>query len=889
MADQEQAQEPPAAPAYPLVGTVFPSLAAFTAYVHSVDRAFELVEVRKRGAHARTALSVKCKLETRKPGRRRAGERRKSQDELCPFRISVEQQDPSSASSSFVVTASTPHAVGPHEQGWTAHETTSDSDYVEDSTGPSPRRRARRGSTAGAASADPSNGPLLTRDSAGRFASTSPVLTRPPTLLPAGVEPAPSSSPPPNTIQTRSGFVIPLLAPTPRSRFCPEQKLPRLRPRASRVHEGDAAWETWRVEVWRERVRAGEEEKEWEVEERMRETGGFGALQAWGWCEGLIDPREVEQQQAAAQDNKGKAEVENGACRAGVAVEHRALPLGPAGLEDAEDDEHGFGTHASAGEPSSRGRGRNRAHARGRGAQRGTATTHTEWLPGLARSSRGATRPVAEPDDLDRRIGLASQAAKRDDGNVMDVDIANPPSASTASTSRPLLVVDISDMRCAPTDPPPAVAARSFGSRPFLSASTAGIVDVQTPDTSYSPEEPKPLLASFRQHGEPYSLDDAHSNAPAHAYSSASYVSFDAHPGSLSGDAAGLQKEHDALAALLSLGGQPPSTFPALHLPGVRLPPIHDEPPPATMGQIEPSSRPPPATHAAPPSSSLVFRPRQSSHALPAPRPSSRPSRQPSRASSALSAAPAPLRARPGSSGARVGLTFSSGPRANASVASPVPTLGASRAMAVAQASAREKDMEEVRQAQQREEEAWARRAGPGPDEGESREARLSKEDAQRFLESMWRSGGQEEGGRLDPLYDASLIHKKIEQLSSSLSYRPPSAFFHPASGLYVSLLSTSFKPSRARLPALASIDSSTAPPAVQRAFGDQRTRLALEYLYGRAVDACECAFLEQRHHPVWRLARTMAAVAEVNEQCRRASYAVRGGSGGEAAWMDRG
>ncbi|GAA6004068.1 uncharacterized protein JCM10292_005867 [Rhodotorula paludigena] len=887
MADQEEAQEQPAAPAYPLVGAVFPSLAAFTAYVHSVDRSLELVEVRKRGAHARTALSVKCKLGTRKPGRRRARERRKSQDELCPFRISVEQQDPSSASSSFVVTASTPHAVGPHEQGWTAHETISDSDYAEDGTGPPPRKRARRGSAVDATSAGPANGLLLpTRDSSGRFASISPVLTRPPTLLPAGVEPAPSSLPPPNTIQTRSGFVIPLLAPTPRSRLCPEQKLPRLRPRASRVHEGDEAWESWRVEGWRERVGAGEAEEPGDLG-RVRKMGGFGALQAWGWCEGLVDPREVEQQQAAAQDDEGKAEVESGACRARAEVEHRALPLGPAGLEVAED-EHGLGRHASAGEPSSRGRGRNRANARGRGAQGATASPRAEWLPGLARSSRGATRPVAEPDDLDSRIGLASQATTGDDNILENDDVGKSPYASTASTSRPLLVVDISGLRRGPVGPP-ADAIRAFDSTLMSSASSTEVFDRQTPDTSNSPGDPKPLFASFRQHGEPYPLDDIHSSAPAHTYSSASYLFFDALRGSSSGAAAGSQREHDALAALLSLGGQPPSTFPTLHLPGVRLPPIHDEPPPAPTAQSEPSSRPPPATHAAPPSSSLVFRPRQSSHALPAPRPSSHPPRQPIRAAPTLSAAPAPVRARPGSSGARVGLTFSSGPRANASVASPMPTLGASRAKAVAQASAREKDMEEARQMQQREEEALARRAGPGPDEGESHEARLSKEDAQRFIEAMWKSGGQEEGGRLDPLYDASLIHKKIEELSSSPSYRPPSAFFHPASGMYVSLLSTSFKPSRARLPTLASIDSSNAPPAVQRAFGDQRTRLALEYLCGRAVDAGECAFLEQRHHPVWRLARTMAAVAEVNEQCRRASYAMRGGSGGEAAWMDRG
>ncbi|GAA6055493.1 hypothetical protein JCM3770_006285 [Rhodotorula araucariae] len=381
------ARPTPAPPTtYPAPGTHFPSRDALAALVHAVrppaleaTGGFDLIEQRRGGE-----LRIKCKLGTRKPGRRRKGERRKDSEELCAFRLiakprssppassSSSSLDPSAlstSSSTYVVTSLIPHTVAAHEAGWTGRE---DNDLCT------------RSSVAG-------------RDTAGRFTSTepTPVPVHPVASLgaqqghddcPGAAAAGAKSSPPPlNTLRTRTGTLIPLLPLVP---------LPKLRPkpvrsRQSREHRGDAQWDAWRALLGLEDACDAAARRE--QRRKVDRMGGYGALRAWGWCEGLCEPvsdEDVDIEVLAAEETeRGEACVMSVPGRDEPPVEAESLS---SGLSPTQV----------------------RHSALRAGSKRSKAPADPDWVPVIARSRRSATRPPPslEADDADdQRIGAMDE------------------------------------------------------------------------------------------------------------------------------------------------------------------------------------------------------------------------------------------------------------------------------------------------------------------------------------------------------------------------------------------------------------------------------------------------------------------------------------------------
>ncbi|BGP37272.1 hypothetical protein JCM10449v2_001177 [Rhodotorula kratochvilovae] len=472
--------------ACPSPGTLLPSLSALSSLVHAVrppsldgTGAFDLLE-RRRGGE----VSVKCKLGTRKPGRRRKGERRKEVDELCSFRLTAVPQSslpssspfaasgasaPSSSSSAYIVTSLTPHTLAAHEAGWTGHEDNADG-------------RSSAGSLDD-----------RTRDGGGRYCSAEPGGP-----VPDGGKEA---SPPPNTILTRGGTLIPLLPLVPLPKLRPKP----VRPRSSKEHSGDGAWEAWRALMG---IQGGKEERR-EGRKRVEGMGGYGALRACGWCEGLLEPVseeevDVEEVEATEWDER----VDAGAVRAAFEQDERdsATALVPlAGTVPAITSPPPPSIDSSPTET--------RARPTARGRKRSKTLVDPEWLPSGARSQRSATRPQATLDgDEDERDDTAGE--DDDEGELDEMrESTFPSSADFLPSSQPSPVVSFAQHQPFPMrttgsamapfshvwprphmGPSPAPAAALS---PTASRDTSFEHDGDTPDTSFSSTDPPLALATL--------------------------------------------------------------------------------------------------------------------------------------------------------------------------------------------------------------------------------------------------------------------------------------------------------------------------------------------------------------------------------------------------------
>ncbi|GAA5906576.1 hypothetical protein JCM8208_000485 [Rhodotorula glutinis] len=396
-----QAVPQPPAPSYPAPGTAFRDFSSLSTLIHSVHPTSppsdpltlaspdspiaaanisppELIE-RRRGAE----VSWTCKLGTRKPGRRKAGERRKSVEELCGFRLSAVRQGTSSPSSaSWVVTSFAPHVAAVHAQGWVASEA--------------------HDAAVRAGIAPPPPVVLPKRDGSGRFSRSrsapSPATTRAELdEQPVEGEGGESGSPPPDTMRMKGGTLVPLvpLVPGPLG----NERVKPVRPRRDREHVGDGAWEAWatssagRGEVGQDEERTRVRRKE--ERERIERMGGYGALRSWGWCEGLLEPMSDEEQLPVQDEVQHTAVADNPTLdrtalrRLVFEIVPSSFPLPPSPPPATSPTQPRKRSSATAG------------LAPGRGGKRSRRVLDPEWLPVLAlRSQRSATRAVAVLEDI---------------------------------------------------------------------------------------------------------------------------------------------------------------------------------------------------------------------------------------------------------------------------------------------------------------------------------------------------------------------------------------------------------------------------------------------------------------------------------------------------------
>ncbi|GAA5841659.1 hypothetical protein JCM9279_000720 [Rhodotorula babjevae] len=405
MAAAAQAARQPPPSSYPSLGTAFPSFSSLSALVHSacptpptsshLDSPIaapgpadssppELIE-RRKGAE----VSWTCKLGTRKPGRRRAGERRKSVEELCGFRLTAERRstsapDSSSSSTTWLVTSFSPHVTAVHSQGWTASE--------------------GHDAAVRAGLAPPPPVVLPARDSAGRFQRSRSTASS--TAEPTGGYSVQGDgatevngegdSLPPDTMRMKGGTLVPLvpLAPGPLVHV----HVKRVRPRRDKEHVGDEAWDAWTTMWWGERSEGEERRAPRRKEERERteRMGGYGALRSWGWCEGLLEPVSDEEELPPVQEDVA---AEDPPPDPAAALQCLVFEIIPSAFPSPPSPP----LIVSPTQPRKRSSDR---PASTRSSKRSRTALDPEWRPVFAtRSQRSATRSVAVLDDINEDGG----------------------------------------------------------------------------------------------------------------------------------------------------------------------------------------------------------------------------------------------------------------------------------------------------------------------------------------------------------------------------------------------------------------------------------------------------------------------------------------------------
>ncbi|BGP22321.1 ATP-dependent RNA helicase DBP8 [Rhodotorula toruloides] len=819
-----------------------------------------LVELQTRTHPLGKGLTVKCKLGSRPSGRRRPGEQRLSDGELCNFRLVLQRfdslDDPSIPS--YVITESIPHSHYPHQ-----HQHT-----------------------------------LFPRDCHENDANT-------PTLDPSSSARLDFDN---RLLVFRSGFAVPVLQSRIPSTRAHHRSSHRRRPAASLDHDGQ--WVHWEDTLGLDGQR-GEKRKRRKV---FMEMGGFGALKAWGWVDGLgefgmeeesSEEEEVGQEQvfatgtslldavALAPDDEMEAE-ESGGEEAGTD-------------EQQVGDQQDVAAAASASPtPPPLTTGAQQQPWKTSRRRRFTSVASPAWLPGVARNSRQATRSVSAAEASDatdspihlfgyataERQDLADEIdeAMREEEEALD-KLASDVAAFLIRPQRMHIksqAIAISTLATlAPLTPfkPPA---RNLPKLPPISPHDSSVTTSSHVDSYFSPcrerdtslssvETPTRTFARPRTRSVRFADEEVAKEIRAPASGAPESGKSDVHFGVQGDDQTEEQpaasnkvdkgREEQALQGLLGLFGWRPQPLPPTTRNSVvqngPTASIVDSPPsplaishPLPGGDTASSASPFSAGPSLSATSALGFRPRVSTKAI---------ARRPTPASALFNP-----------SVGKSALAFSS--RASKPFVPPsLQGSGASRAVAVAQASARER--EERQQAQGSN--------GSGRVSGTPSYQPDETAQAEALRERLWRSRGDAEGGRLDPLYWAATLDRKFEQIRSVTPFPTPPILRTPSSVVYIDLLSKPHRPSRARLPNLQSLPTFDTSPDILGPFNDKRIRLALEYLYGRSVSLNEMAFLERRETAVWTLARTMAAVAEVNERVMRMRSSGLGQD--EPRWRNRG
>ncbi|GAA5906301.1 hypothetical protein JCM5296_000309 [Sporobolomyces johnsonii] len=345
----------PSASSYPVPGTSFTSLSTFLQSVQSVRPSLpqpvsssssapspqDLVELLVKEDQHGQRMVVRCKLGVRKPGRRKSGERRRTDDELCDFSITAEL-DPNRPRSAprFLVTDYTPHSPFAHSFPWgmsSPHssnhpltvacepeehepmpgsgrdeqdqEQNDDEDHGPDDSPSSPS--LKRASLLPAKQRrhqirDPITGAFVRASSSSSSVGGIVIQASQPRNADSSLASEARSQP----------YVIPVL-PSASSRCLYRQK--RKRTREQRDHEGDEQWRAWREEVLE--LPAAEWEGGDGERRGMEVMEGKGALRSWGWWK-----------EAEVDDEPMEPVAEAGAARASVADPAHATT-------SAEDDE----------------------------------------------------------------------------------------------------------------------------------------------------------------------------------------------------------------------------------------------------------------------------------------------------------------------------------------------------------------------------------------------------------------------------------------------------------------------------------------------------------------------------------------------------------------------
>ncbi|BGP29528.1 Putative RNA helicase [Rhodotorula toruloides] len=849
-----------AADDYPAVGTTFSlplpvvldSLRAVRPLLPSPSSTDELhleprqVELQTRAHPLGKGVTVKCKLGSRKGGRRRPGEKRLSDDELCGFRLVLQlSESPTDPSiPSYVVTESTPHSHYTHQH----QRTLFPRDCLEND--------------ANSFTLDPSSSSRIDFEN--------------------------------RLLVFRSGYTVPILhSDIPRT-TAHYRSSNRRRPAAS-LHY-DENWQLWEDLIGLD----GACEAKRKRRKVVLEMGGLGALKEWGWVDGLDELREEEEllEEEVAQEGlvveetsdaigapEGQAEVRNSL---GEEVGHE---------QDAgnEGQQTVGAASASPSPPPSLSPAAQQAPPATSRSRRLSMSASPAWLPGIARSSRHATRRVAsaevsEATDTEGDVYGGVAAEQQEQINEMDEamreeEALDKLAADVAAflirpqrmqiTSKSVTVThNAAPSPLTPFTPP----SRHFPSLSPTSPTDSSVTASSPADSYFSPcgerdtslssvETPTRTFARPRARSARFADEEEAKQVRAAASAPASVMMERKHEEKqeLVSDDVDKEREEQALQGLLGLSGwrpQPPPPPSHVLQQSATAAPVAQAPPSPAVSHTLPEgaaaspASPFPAGPSPSATSALAFRPRVSS------KPATR--------------RPTPTSALFIPSARKSALTFSS--RASKPFTPlTVQVSGTARAVAVAQASARER---EGRQQQQ----------GPSGG-GRSGGTTLSEQEetalAEALKERLWRSGGELEGGRLDSLYSAATLAKKLDMIRTVTPFPTPSILRTPPSAVYLSLLSKPYRPSRARLPSLQSLPTFDTPPDVPSLFTDKRIHLALEYLYGRSVSTNEMAFLERREKAVWALARTMAAVAEINERAMRVRSS--GIEQDEPRWQARG
>ncbi|TNY17492.1 hypothetical protein DMC30DRAFT_105662, partial [Rhodotorula diobovata] len=275
------------------------------------------------------------------------------------------------------VTSLVPHSAHAHAQGWAARE-----DHDSAVIAAAPVNDAR-----------PFH-PL--RDRSGRFRSGEPQLPARSGVyggaLGDGTEE--EGRAPPDTVRMRGGTLLPLLPLG--SGLLTRERGKRVPPREDREHRGIGAWEAWRTSMWGEDEGAeggeGRRKRRRDERKRVERMGGYGALRAWGWCEGLLEPLS-EEDEPVGQEDAGFAAAEPFEPHDGV--DEAAAAALKALVTEVVDS---FFPSPPLSEEHSRTQGRPRSRNAAAGpATRGRGRSHTavdpDWRPTTAaRSQRSATR-----------------------------------------------------------------------------------------------------------------------------------------------------------------------------------------------------------------------------------------------------------------------------------------------------------------------------------------------------------------------------------------------------------------------------------------------------------------------------------------------------------------
>ncbi|GAA5879088.1 hypothetical protein JCM3774_005565 [Rhodotorula dairenensis] len=803
-------------------------------------------------------ITVRCKLGVRKPGRKKAGERVREEDERCQFRVVACRQVVSTSprSSAFVVTEISTHTASVH----TNDPQTDAGDLYEPGSGASKLGTPRQNST-------------------GRFSAGHP----PPPPSPDSPFFLPEAPTVVNSrLVTTSGFSIPLLPVRPDYHNGGERIRPKKRPRADCEHRGDSKWR-----MWEQRLQTGTVTPTVK-RPRLRGTAGEDALRAWGWVANLV----AEEEEPEPEEEVPSAGMVDGVPESTPPSrldQARAAPsLGQAASPrpDTALSEIGGG-------------GQGAAHPELRHLvaflTRPTViriepapVVWGKWLPLPITPFTPPPLPATEPGAGQRRElrspsptpseSASTSSAAREIRHETPETSFSPVSPTLFRPKAPFwrAIAQVDEPEALPTgqvpgNPGEGLQQRESRDRDREQTALEALLDLQQ--------------LRFQPKPEPHHSEDAASSPPEAQ-----------RPSRPPTDSQSVASANVRQGPSEQLEPTWPRRVPRKRSRWERpASPDEEASKEPTTSSVHPEGEtdrsadlaPAPAGSAGATTDETAASPYKPAALAFVPR-----------ASKKLSAARGSLGTSKPIASPGTGAPSMAGPSA-AGARGVRPGVGTSRArvsssvaqMAVAYASRHK------READLREEMRNSSVAPENVEEEPEADTKAKKAaEAEALKHSLWKLGGWHEGGKTDRLYSAHDLRNKLAHVERNVpDLRPPEMLSEPNAEVYISLLEGPNRPARHRLPSLPTFPSRAAsslttpdqasrqgPSAVRAEAGpqpDKRQLLALEYLYGRAVGVDECAYLAEKEPAMWQLVKVAAAVAEVNEWMRRVARDHNGAS----------